>query len=188
MLSRKLLTRRGGGVRYLYNQGDLCSGVTGGWNASISFSPAYVMIKNSLSKYQSYNFAGYGDGTGYWYVYELAYPYCPAEFTVNAIDLTRWSKLCMSFEASNLSFGTYNCLRFGAFTLRTAWCPNGYSSGTNSSIALATVNANAAGQRTVEVDLTSVNQQGYVGVYFSCATITQTTPTPNLKIYQIWLE
>lgn len=197
MLSRKLLMGTRDGVRYLYRQGNLYTAFTGGWNASIAFSPTHTKVTVNIGggssairrlPFQSYNFAGYADGADCWSVYELAYPYCPAEFTVNAIDMTPWNKLCMEFEMSNITAFGYNNLRFGAFTSRTAYTPNSYGSGTDSSIAAVMVNTNAGGRRTAEVSLANVYQQGYVGVYFTCATITQTSPAPDLKIYSIWLE
>lgn len=197
MICKKLLGARGGGVRYLYNKGNLCTSVTGGWNASVSFSPTQtrVSVSNgdgtiSTTRYtfRSYNFAGLSGGTCL-SVNELAYPYCPVEFTANTIDLTPWKKLCMSYEMGNISMlNNYNKLRLGVYTSKTAYVPNGLTSTTNPTVQAVEIANNASGIRTAEVDLSSVNQQGYVGVYFTCATITQTSPAPDLKIHQIWLE
>ena len=188
MLSRKLLMGTRDGVRYLYRQGNLYTAFTGGWNASIAFSPSFTMIKTSLYKFQSYNFAGYADGADCWSVYELAYPYCPAEFTVNSIDMTPWNKLCMEFEMSNITTFGYNKLRLGVYASRTAYVPNAYTASSNPTVQAIEIASNAGGRRTAEVSLANVYQQGYVGVYFTCATITQTSPAPDLKIYSIWLE
>ena len=185
MLSRKLMLAGKTGPRYLYNRGSLFSDITGGWNASVARVPSSYTVKNNVYRYQTYNFAE----SGGWSVYELSYPYCPAACTVNAIDLSGFSRLCMEYTMSNVSsLNGYQYLCLGVFSSRSIYLPYTTMTSSNPTIKRETVNTNNGGIRTLAVDISTVFQTGYVAVYFACNTITQTSPQPDLKIYSVWLE
>ena len=191
MNRRREMMLTGDGKRYLYRDGTLYTDVTGGWNASIGFTPTFVRYNNNNYAIQRYNFSETTVTPKYWYTNELATPYYPAEFTVSQIDLTPYSKLCMRYYLNGIStVRTTNRLYFGVYSARRATVPRTIVIGSEPSdatIKSTYIYSNSSSEGIMEIDLSDVSGSGYVGVYFSCTNISQGSGV-DLRIYEIWLE
>lgn len=86
----------------LYNLGDQCTSITGGWTRTTNFWYPYVggSYENG-NDYLKYNTDNMEIKSYMWYNYEVP-------MTVNSIDLTAYSRLNILFDFYCYETGTYN--------------------------------------------------------------------------------
>ena len=144
---------------YLYNSGDQCIDITGGWaglktagyttSGTPGLADGVINSNNMYFTAEKYNRVGVG--------------------TINAIDLTNYSKLHIIYESSGEVGGNGSTLRAGK------------DKSMNNLIVLVTMNTTTA-PTEAEVDISNYNGMYYLHtqVYYSSGLWG--------RIHKIWLE
>lgn len=167
---------------YLYNEGDECINVTGGWKAKNFFNHSggnYAIKQSDCLDYGDNSSSSYGYG-GF--------------ITNNTIDLTPYSKLCIDWQQYSCSINKYGSGSGSASNqLELALSHSSlYNSSTGSQgmTNLASITSklnNYKNDRVItEVDLTNINVQQYVSVFGASGYIN--TDMSKCKTFAIWLE
>ena len=146
---------------YLYNAGNECTDVTGGWTSTgYTQAPAYIKVDltKNASDIQIYRTGTYGHVVG---------------GTVNTIDFTNHTKLTVTGYATALPPGSVP-----GIICRTSilW--------TSGSTLFESDLTSTTGDFTLELDITSVNSSGYVLLQGA----SDNGETQNVKVYTITLE
>ena len=153
----------------LYNRGDLCTDITGGWSTSKYSADGWHTTGISMSKAaESLNTTLAKDDNNM----------CGSFFTTNKVDLTGYSKLCV--EATVTANSTARTpFRYGAYTAK----PTADSRGTHAKYASSTTVTNGV----LEVDISEITGPHYIVLqtfkYSSWGSTAQSS-----KTYRVWLE
>ena len=152
----------------LYNEGDKCTSVTGGWvNGSLgtannsgtaSFGTAYMTLSNTSTS-------------------GFSYPRRANIITSNAVNTTGYTYLNIEWSSSPAS--SNNKLYFGVYTSKTV-------KETAYTYAATDYASTADTKRVKKISLSSYQGSYYIGGFLWKATNTSSTYTG--KIYRIWLS
>ena len=167
---------------YLYNEGDECTDITGGWVSKNFFNYSggnYAIKQGDCLDYGDNSSSSYGYGGFY---------------TNNKIDLSQYSKMVIDWQQYSCSINKYGSGSGGAYnTLALAESSSSYyhsSSGAQGMTDLASVTSklnNYNNNRlTTEIDLTNINVERHVCVIGMSGYIN--TDMCKCKTFAIWLE
>lgn len=154
---------------YLYNAGDKCTSVSGGWTFVSYISSDYSASNTSIT-YNSNNMvlhAWYSGGKGDCSIY-----------TQKKIDLSKYRYLCAKVSAtgSGVDLADVNFLVFN--NLPTASSKPTWHKGEN----LRPYSSTAV----VRMDISNINTTSSIG--FWAYDIVSAAPTAKITIHQVWLE
>ena len=166
------------GVLYLYNYGDECEDVTGGWYGSVAVGWSYYSLEDTYM----YGYAPYN------YDYEdRKTSFGPRFYTEDAIDLSGYSSInayiWYSYRCYSTSWtDTYTTT---AVTLALQDIP------TSTGVTVDTTNTTStvSGYTTLAIDISDLDEESLVWV--GCHAVyydTQWGFASTIKVYSVWLE
>lgn len=153
-------------IPYLYNLGDECESLTGGWKARAwAKDGSSVSAKApTLTRGEDYIQASIGSGSG---VME----------TTQDVDLTPYATLYLDYE-SFLGSGTANRYANLAVTKRSGASYN------TAAYATKGLSTSTSGRVITSVDISEVNQAADIAIHIQSAA----SASLNVKMYLMWME
>jgi hypothetical protein len=144
---------------YLYNAGDECTALTGGWTG-VTIKGNATETKNTDNLYVASN-TGVSDGIF---------------FTNNAIDLTNYTKLMLAYTSDDYNNG-WACVAVGDSQTVNAYPDN--------NITGKTLEDYRGPVATAELDITAITGAHYIKIGTGSGS---SSPLPYMRVYEIWLE
>lgn len=151
---------------YLYNSGNECVAITGGWTVASKSSSAAIAVKeNTFIRLEGVVNTSQSDRRATCY-------------TTNAIDLTNFSTIKVLYEAWNPAIPAGYTDPFGAFKFGVAAQSSSFTSYNTSNIQGTQITSETA-ETTLLFDISNFAGGFYVGGM---------TQNCGVKIYKVWLE
>lgn len=173
---------------FLYNEGNECASVTGGWYIPSVYSSGYYCDLANLS----YGTRTVQKNADHMYIKVT----CHTKGMIiqgslnatNQVNLTDFSKLCVEHTV-NAESGTGTAQNFNISVMSIT--PSKVSTASNSNYygnKLANRNASSGNRLVTELDISNVTGNAYV--HLTCLLYSETTANvyANAKIHKVWLE